>query len=1165
MSAAEKIVNAGRRLTLAATPEGLDAKILAELAGQSETRLLHIARDDTRMAALAEAVAFFAPETDILQLPAWDTVPYDRVSPNSEISARRMDVLARLAADRHAGRPRLLLTTINAAIQRLPSREVVAGASFKAKLGESVDLDALVEFLTGNGFSRTGTVMEPGEFAVRGGIYDIYPAGEATPSRLDFFGDTLDSIRLFDPLSQRTVDNAESIDLVPVSEVLLSEEAINRFRRGYRELFGAVIDDDPLYASISEGRKHAGMEHWLPLFHDKLETVFDYAGDGVITLDHLVEEARGDRVEQIDDYYDARKSAGSENFGGAPAYKPVPPEMIFLSQTEWQACLDGRAGGEFSPFDTPEADGAISLGGRQGRNFAAERAQAEVNVFDAVGQSLREAITGGKRAVIACHTEGSAERMLMVLSDHGLSGLTRADDWPAIKALAGGTVAVAVLGVENGFESAELCFIGEQDVLGDRLVRRRRSRRAENFFTEATQINADDLVVHVEHGIGRYLGLITIDVGGAPHDCLQLVYDGDDKLYLPVENIEVLSRYGSEEAGVNLDRLGGAGWQARKARLKERIRDMADGLIKIAAERLLHDAIAVEPLDGAYEEFCAKFPFEETQDQTGAIEDVMGDLKRGQPMDRLICGDVGFGKTEVALRSAFTMAMSGHQVAVVTPTTLLCRQHFRTFSERFEGLPVRVRQLSRLVAGKEATAVREGVADGSVDIIIGTHALLGKRIKFANLGLLIVDEEQHFGVAHKERLKELKSNVHVLTMTATPIPRTLQMAFSGVKELSLIATPPVDRLAIRTFVMPFDPMLVREAILREHLRGGQVFYVCPRIADLPEAEEFLRERVPEVRFVIAHGRMSPGELEDTMGAFYDGRYDVLISTTIVESGLDIPSANTMIVHRADMFGLSQLYQLRGRIGRSKVRAYAYFTLPPRRSLTPAAEKRLKVLQALDSLGAGFSLASHDLDIRGAGNLLGEEQSGHVKEVGFELYQHMLEEALAEARSGDAGGLNMPNRDWSPQIALGMPVLVPDWYVADLNVRLALYRRLAYLDDRAEIDEFAAELIDRFGALPGEVENLLKIVLIKKYCRDANIEKVDAGPGGASVVFREHSFANPGGLVEFISKNGSSAKLRPDHRLVYRRQWDEEDDRVKGVEFLVRELAAIAQSADAPAG
>jgi len=523
---------------------------------------------------------------------------------------------------------------------------------------------------------------------------------------------------------------------------------------------------------------------------------------------------------------------------------------------------------------------------------------------------------------------------------------------------------------------------------------------------------------------------------------------------------------------------------------------------------------------------------------------------------------VGFGKTEVALRSAFVAVMSGHQVAMIVPTTLLCRQHYRTFQQRFEGMPVRIAQLSRMVPAKQANILKKEISEGQVDIVIGTHALLGKSMSFKNLGLLIVDEEQHFGVGHKERLKQLRADVHVLTMTATPIPRTLQLALSGMRELSVIATPPVDRLAVRTFVSPFDPVLLREALLREHYRGGQSFYVCPRIADLPEAEEYLREFVPEVKFVVAHGQMPPGQLDDVMNAFYDRKYDVLLSTTIIESGLDIPTANTMLVHNADMFGLAQLYQLRGRIGRSKVRAFCYLTLPPRKTITPTAEKRLKVLQTLDTLGAGFSLASHDMDIRGAGNLLGEEQSGHIREVGFELYQEMLEEAVAALRQGGADAEVADQ--WSPQISLGASVLIPESYVTDLNVRLSLYRRLSQIEGRQEIDAIAAELIDRFGPLPGEVDQLLKIIAIKQHCRQAGIAKIDAGPKGAVVTFRNDQFANPAGLVDFLTRHGKTAILRPDHKMVYQRDWQSTDERLAGVTNLTRTLSGIARAVNAAA-
>jgi len=579
---------------------------------------------------------------------------------------------------------------------------------------------------------------------------------------------------------------------------------------------------------------------------------------------------------------------------------------------------------------------------------------------------------------------------------------------------------------------------------------------------------------------------------------------------------------------------------------------MAERLIRVAAERELRKAPVLNPPEGMWEAFCARFPYQETDDQLSAIEDVLTDLDMGRPMDRLICGDVGFGKTEVAMRAAFAAAMSGIQVAVIAPTTLLSRQHSKGFADRFRGFPLKVRQLSRFVGAKEAEATRKGLADGTVDIVIGTHAVLSKQVKFQNLGLLIIDEEQHFGVQHKERLKQMRSDIHVLTLTATPIPRTLQLSLTGVRDLSIIGTPPVDRLAIRTYVSEFDAITVREALLREHYRGGQSFYVVPRISDLPEVEEFLRDQLPELTYVVAHGQMAPGELDDRMNAFYDGKFDILVATTIVESGLDIPTANTMIVHRADMFGLSQLYQIRGRVGRSKTRAYAYLTTKPRTKLTPTAEKRLRVLGSLDSLGAGFTLASQDLDIRGAGNLLGEEQSGHMRDVGYELYQSMLEEAIAKIRAGET---ELPNDDgqWAPQINLGVSVLIPEAYVPDLDVRLGLYRRLSSLTTKVELEGFAAELIDRFGKLPREVNTLLLVVRIKAMCKKAGIAKLDGGPKGATLLFHNDKFASPQGLVEFLHDQRGMAKIK-DNKIIVRRDWTKEADRIKGAFSIARDLA-----------
>ena len=1163
-----QILLPGKPLTLAGVAEGAQGLVVADLARAVAARadapaisLLVVCRDGPRMAALARAVGFFAPDVVVLEFPAWDCLPYDRVSPHAGFVAQRMIALSRLARVKGRDRPSLLLTTVNAALQRVPAPDFVARQSLSVAPGNVLAMDGIVGWLELNGFIRQSTVREPGDYAVRGGIIDLYPPGMVEPVRLDFFGDTLETIRSFDSESQRTIDQLRGLDLVPVAEFQLTTDTIKRFRLGYVEAFGAPTPDDLLYHAVSEGRRHPGMEHWLPLFHDRLATLFDYVVGSPVVLEPLAEDAARERLGQIQDYYEARQQVLTQR-GSGPPYKPLRPDRLYLDESELRARLDAAALARLTPFTVPEQRGAvIDVDIRQGHSFAAERAEPGRNVFEAVTSHVHALQAAGKRVVIALWSEGSRERMSHVLADHALANLSAIDSWQDALALPKAQVALAVLGLETGFETAATAVIGEQDILGDRLVRPRRagSRRAENFIAEVTSLAAGDLVVHVDHGIGRFVGLRAIEAAGAPHDCLELHYAGGDKLFLPVENLELLSRYGSEETLVDLDRLGGGAWQARKARMKRRIREIASELIKIAAERQLREAPRLAIEQGPYDEFCAGFPYEETEDQQAAIDVALGELASGKPMDRLICGDVGFGKTEIALRAAFVTAMNGKQVAVVVPTTLLARQHTKTFIDRFRGFPVKIGQASRLVSGKTLAAVKKGMADGDMDIVIGTHALLGKNIKFRDLGLVIVDEEQHFGVAHKEKLKRLRAEVHVITLTATPIPRTLQLALSGVRDLSIIASPPIDRLAVRTFVAPFDPVIVREALLRERYRGGQAFYVCPRIEDLAGAKDFLDRHVPEMRVAVAHGQMPATLLDDIMSAFYDGKYDTLLSTTIIESGLDIPSANTLIVHRADRFGLSQLYQLRGRVGRSKLRAYSLFTLPADRRITLQAERRLKVLQSLDTLGAGFQLASHDLDIRGAGNLLGEEQSGHIKEVGFELYQQMLEEAVTSLKAG----ITAPAADkWSPQITIGTPVMIPEDYVADLPVRLALYRRLAELEDERAIDAFGAELVDRFGPMPQEVGHLLRLVGIKLLCRQANVEKIETGPKGAVISFRDNSFANPERLVGFIHEQGRAARVRPDMKVVFFDDWEEPEQRLRGTANILRNLVELAQPAKA---
>ena len=1155
-----------RPLTLANVADGAEGLVIADfaraVAADSKapaTCAMLVCRDGPRMAALGRALEFFAPDIAALEFPAWDCQPYDRVSPHAGIVAQRMIALSRLARVTGRDRPAVLLTTVNAVLQRVPAKDFVAKQALSAAAGNALGMAGVIRWLELNGFLRASTVREAGEYAVRGGILDLFAPGMDLPVRLDFFGDALETIRSFDPETQRSAMELRTIDLVPVAEFQLVTDTIRKFRTGYVAAFGAAGPDDLLYEAVTEGRRHPGMEHWLPLFHDRLDTLFDYAPGTPIILEPLAEDAAHERLTQIADYYQARKDALTDE--GSPPYKPLPPERLYLAEAEWRERLATAALARLTPFAVPESGGGVlDIGARTGRNFSTERTEQGANVFEAVVRHVQGLQTAGKRVIIALWSEGARDRMRHVLGDHGLPNLSLVKSWPEALALPGPQVALAVLGLEAGFETADAAVISEQDILGDRLVRpRRASKRAENFIVEVTSLSSGDLVVHVDHGIGRFTGLQNIEAAGAPHDCLEIHYAEGAKLYLPVENIELLSRYGSEDAGVELDRLGGVGWQTRKARLKKRIREIAHELIKIAAERKLREAPKLSVAPGAYDEFAAGFPYEETDDQQTAIDATLDDLASGRPMDRLICGDVGFGKTEVALRATFDAVMNSKQVAVVVPTTLLARQHTQTFTQRFRGVPVQIGQASRLVSSQELNRVKKGIADGSIDIVIGTHALLGKSVKFKDLGLVVVDEEQHFGVAHKERLKALRAEVHVLTLTATPIPRTLQLALTGVRDLSIIASPPVDRLAVRTFVAPFDPLMVREALLRERYRGGQSFYVCPRIEDIAGAKEFLDKNVPEVKVAVAHGQMPSAVLEDVMSAFYDGKYDVLLSTTIIESGLDIPTANTLIVHRADMFGLAQLYQLRGRVGRAKLRAYALFTLPAKRKITPQAERRLKVLQSLDMLGAGFQLASHDLDIRGAGNLLGEEQSGHIKEVGFELYQEMLEEAVQSLKAGIAA----PVADkWSPQITIGTPVLIPEDYVADLSVRLALYRRLAEIEDERDIDSFGAELVDRFGPLPQEVDHLLKIVAIKSLCRRANVEKIESGPKGAVLQFRENLFPNPEGLIRFIAEQAPAARVRPDQKVVLFDDWEQPQERLKGTVALLRKLVQIAGDAKA---
>ncbi len=1147
-----RILTAKKPLTLSGAPAGFLPWLMTDLTRAATKRAVFIASDEAAMTAMAETAAYFAPEIEVICFPSWDCLPYDRASPSLRSTSERLAALA--ALQRPSDRPQLIVTTVNAATQHTLTPFRIRQLTAELKPGARIDREQLSAMLHANGYVRSDTVADAGEYAVRGSLVDLFPSGQSHALRLDFFGDEIESVRSFDPADQRTIARLDGFTLLPASETLLDDEGIKRFRSRYRELFGATATGDPLYQAVSEGRRLSGMDHWLPLIEDKLSNLFDHLGDDVVIVrDSGSTGAAQARFDAITDYHANREGALSSDPG---SYRPLEPATLYLSAQDWDAHIDAHPIHLATPFREPEASNVIDFGIEAPRDFTPERTKGD-NIYDAIAGHAAGLALSKKGLIFACYSLGSRERLAGLLADHAVKRLTLADSWQiALGTAAAGDVALAVLPLDHGFTTPTVALLTEQDLLGDRLVRRaKRKKSADAFLSELATLSPGDLVVHAEHGIGRYEGLTQIPVAKAPHDCVALSYAGGDKLYVPVENIDVLSRYGSDSDGVALDRLGGEAWQRRKARMKDRIREIAGELIKTAAARALRPADIAEPEAGSFAEFVNRFPYQETEDQDRAISEVIDDLAAGKPMDRLVVGDVGFGKTEVALRAAFVAAMSGMQVALVCPTTLLARQHFTNFVERFKGFPIRIGRLSRLVGTSEAKTTREGLEDGTMDIVIGTHAVLAKGITFKRLGLVIVDEEQRFGVTHKERLKALKTDVHMLTLTATPIPRTLQMAMSGLRELSVIQTPPVDRLAVRTYVMPWDKIVIREALLREHYRGGQSFFVTPRILDLPDIEQFLRETVPEVNYVIAHGQMAPGDVEERMSAFYDKKYDVLLSTTIVESGLDIPSANTLVIHRADRFGLAQLYQLRGRVGRSKTRAYAYMTTAPGRLMTDGAEKRLKVLSDLDSLGAGFQLASHDLDIRGAGNLLGDEQSGHIREVGFELYQSMLEEAIMDAK---AGGLQTARTsDLSPQITTDAPVMISDEYVPDLDLRMGLYRRLNELESADEIEAFAAEMIDRFGKLPEATENLLTLIQIKLNARNAHIAKIDLGPRGALVSFWNDHFPNVPGLLNYVERLNGVAKLRPDMKLSITRAWTDPRARLHGALQLSKGLAKVA--------
>ncbi|MBR5598993.1 MAG: transcription-repair coupling factor [Alphaproteobacteria bacterium] len=1150
--------------TLSSVVKDAEAFAVIDLFKNSNRDLLCILSDGISLKQVSETISFIAPDIEVLTFPNWDTVPYDRVSPNASILSQRIETLAKLSLENCCKKNRIVITSVGAVLQKLPLKKIFLNSRKTIKVGDKLLFDDFIHYVSINGYNRVEQVMESGEYAIRGDIIDIFPSGADKPLRIDLFDDEVERLRLFEVETQRSASELSFYNFDSANEVILDKNTIKSFRSKYREAFGSNGIKDEIYESISQGKRYIGMENWLPFFYDEsLPSLFDYIPNANIVLGIDVENALKSKIEIIIDHYKERLEAVNlKDNTEIDKYRPVEPNLMFLEESEFKSKISERNFVYLSNLSIPETTDIISYNTIPQKNYASLKNINTLQIYNELKNDLYN--NNQKKKIICCYSKGSLDRMYNLFVENNFKNLhispTFAD---AVKMSKKGCIVFVILELQHGFNSDDFFIITEQDIWGERRnLRTTKKVSAENLIADISSLNVGEYVVHIEHGIGRFMGLENIITDNIAHDCLKLIYANNDRLFVPVENIDVISRYSAEDAEVTLDILGGHQWQAKKAKVKEKIKDIAQKLIKIAAERQMKKADIFIPEKGLYEEFCSRFLYSETEDQIKAINDVNKDLSLGIPMDRLICGDVGFGKTEVAIRASFNVAMGGAQVALIVPTTLLARQHYLNFKERLKGYPVKVKMLSRLATPKQLKEIKEELKNGSLEIVIGTHALLANDINFANLGLLIIDEEQHFGVKHKEKLKQLKSDVHILTLSATPIPRTLQLSLTGVKQLSIIATPPVDRLAARTFVTPFDKMMIKEAIYREKYRGGQVFFVCPRISDIIEIEPKLKEIAPDAKILVAHGQMGASQLEDVMSQFAEGKADILLSTTIIESGIDIPNVNTMIIYRSHLFGLAQLYQLKGRIGRSKQRGYCYFTIPNQKKLPAIAQKRLNILQSLNQLGAGFSLANYDLDIRGSGNILGIEQSGHIKDIGIALYHHLLEEEINRLKSMDKED-NSENyqinntKDYSVQIITGVPIIIPEKYIQDLGVRLGLYKRIGSLKTNEEINDIKEELIDRFGDIPNEVNNLLKTVEIKQLAKLSNIERIEAGARGILISFYNNQFKNVENLMDFIKKQCGIVKIRPDQKLFIERDLSNHQTRLDVIKKYVSKIYELS--------
>lgn len=1113
--------------------------------------LLTFTDEESAVKAFKQLEFFFGKEAGhkLLYFPSLDTLPYDRVSPNHKISAMRADALTTLAT-KEPTEPKLIVTCAANLIIKVPPKSIFQNSRIILKPGTKISIEELIFFLVTNGFTRNSSAIESGEFALRGEIIDIIKS-EDTGYRINFGWEKIESIRQFDVTSQISTKTLDKIELSAASESVISPDNIDLFRTNFLKAFGVNHIRSNVYESVISGRKFQGYEHLMPLFYEETSALHDYLGDCVIIYDNLALQSIAEMEKSYHDFYDARMASNRVNPDNF--YYALPVNHHILGSNAISELLSANSNIFIGGNREENTTLAIAKNYESIKALPKNQTQApehEKNQTSTRLQQLFTLIKNHKDKIVICCTtaRSTAQRVktIMEINDYHSFEIN------ALQEAKKGVINLAIAYLSESFTTDKYLFIAQQEILGDKFTsatHKSSKRKLKNLLTELDNINEGELIVHKDHGIGRFELIETIIVENIAHDCLKISYANNDILYLPVENIDLISKYGDSLDTLALDKLGGVAWQKRKAKLKNLIKETASALVKNAAERLLYKTKPVYYDPETYAAFCNRFPYTETEDQLNAISDIDEDLKSGHLMDRLICGDVGFGKTEVAMRAAFMVACdleeSSPQVAVISPTTILCRQHYQNFIERFAGIDVKIKQASRLVTNGEMRQIKADVANGDVSIIIGTHALLAKDLKFKNLKLLIIDEEQHFGVTQKEYLKSLKSGVHVLSLSATPIPRTLQMSMSGLKDLSLIATPPIDRLPVRTNVLPFDGVVIRDALLRERFRGGKSFFVVPRIKDIEWVVQKLSEYTPELSFRIAHGQMTPAEIDNVMNEFCDGAFDILVSTTIIESGIDIPSANTIIIHRADMLGLSQLYQLRGRVGRGKVRGYAYLTLENKKLTTKHSWQRLEILQNIDSLGAGFTIATHDMDMRGFGNLVGDQQSGHIKEVGAELYQEMLDEAVAELQNTNSS----QNTDFTPSINLAIPVYIPANYIADSSLRLAIYRRAANLKNHTEIEAFIDEMVDRFGSIPNEFQNLLKIVHIKHKCQELKIESLDSGPNGFVIKFSKNYDVSER-VMAFVAKHPRHTKIKPDNKLIVIKNLAQTEDLLKEAEKLL---------------